>query len=190
MLLLCDFTKLCNWLFWTNPYAKSFCSDSHPGHSIIYGTVVMKITHWSNSGFRPLMSSSVLIATGHGGRDWMTRRHSVNIPTSAPTIWSSLRRGVRNVRKRGRDRWHRAWLFALFWRKSLHQEGRLISVISSPRQGTTTNGSWYIRTIRSCSTAHDYISFPILVLQQYSWATMLLSLHPTSSRKWKAFGLL
>ena len=64
---------------------------------------------------------------------WL-RRHSVNTPTSAPTHCSSLSCCVRNVRKRGRDRWQRVWLFALLWAKSLHQEDRLISLICNPCQ--------------------------------------------------------
>ena len=92
-----------NWQFWTSPYAKSFCSDSHSGHSIIYGTVVMKITHWSNSGFRLLMSSSVLIATGHGGRDRMTKetqRKYTNVSTNDLELFTSRCQECQKKRKR------------------------------------------------------------------------------------------
>ena len=58
--------NLCSWLCKTSEYAQSFCFKNHSGHIIICGIVVVKIAHWSNFGFRLLMSSSVLIPAGHG----------------------------------------------------------------------------------------------------------------------------
>ena len=154
---------------------------------------------------RLLMPSSMLILPQAMGvmTVWL-RRCSINMPTSAPVLWSSLTRCVRSVRNRGRDRWQKAWLFTLFWAKSLHPEDRLISLIRNPCQGTTTNGLWCIRIISQSSAfcnrskanvlrklqCSSWTSFSFLVLWQYFRATIVLSLQPTSSLKLKTFGLL
>ena len=135
----CPSVNLCIWLCrWTSQFICSVFLLWKPLRTYDHNYVVL----WSENssleriGLRLLMSSSDRrqAATGTGVvTAWLRRqRKYTNI---APTLWSSLSRRVRNVRKRGRYRWQRAWLFALFWRKSVNQNDRLISLICSPCHG-------------------------------------------------------
>ena len=198
---------MCKWLFCTSPYAKSFCSDNHSGHSVIYGTVVMKITHWSNSGFRTLMSSNLLIATGHGGRDRMTKetqRKYVNDSTNDLELFTSrcqecqkkrkrpMTKGmvVRPTEQRGctkRTGWSRCYV--------VHAKEQLQMDRGKMYQGHLTKFCvlWSIKSKRPAEVAAQFMGiFPFLVLRQYFRVTMVLSVKPTSSRKLKTsvlFGL-
>ena len=67
----------------------------------------MKIAQWSSLGFRLLMSSSVLIGTGHGGRDRMiteTLRKYASISTNALELFKSLCQQCQKRKERETDR--------------------------------------------------------------------------------------
>ena len=167
MSLFHNFTKLiklssvnlCNWLCGIS----SVFLLSKP---LVSGIVVMKIAHWSNFGFRLLMSSSLLIC--QRGCDWIINETQRKYTKIAPMLWSSLSCCVKNVRKRGINRWQKVLLSALFWGKSVHQEDRLILLICSPCRGTIANGSWYIRTISWSSMSCDQSKPDILQKLQHS----------------------
>ena len=103
------------------------CSVFLLSKRLVSGIVVVKIAHWSNFGFRLLMLSSLLIC--QRGCDWIINETQCKYTKIAPVLWSSLSCCVKNVRKRGINRWQKVLLSALFWGKSVHQEDRLISLM-------------------------------------------------------------
>ena len=131
ILLNCKFVSVpCGCVGMVHNYAQSFCSKNHSGHSIICDIVVMKIARWSNFDCRQLMSSSMMIKE--------TQRKCTNISNNALGLFNSPCEECQKKRKRSRAK---GVVIRTFRGKSLHQEDRLISLICSPCQGTTTNRS-------------------------------------------------